>query len=193
MARRLAIGISILPIGEFHRCRIFIYPQFFFGIISAKMTSLIHRAAKKAGTKEQKSVLILGAGNCNDLDLFTLVSADAISKIYLLDIDAHAVQAGVVSQWERVLVKEGLPASLVCEGDSKPTMKGLASVPLDDETTFTVLSSSNPLCSLKRRIYILPSTDVTGIAEDLSLFSSSTTLEEVKPFTSSMPDNREGR
>ncbi len=45
-----------------------------------------------------RSLCVLGAGNCNDLDLVRLTSH--WSKIRLMDIDAEAMQAGVAHQFQ---------------------------------------------------------------------------------------------
>jgi hypothetical protein len=51
---------------------------------------------KAARHEDAASIAILGAGNCNDLDLFEL--ADAFPAVHLFDLDAEAIEYGIASQ-----------------------------------------------------------------------------------------------
>jgi len=49
-----------------------------------------------ANQSDHGTLCVLGAGNCNDLDLPTLTNA--FSHVHLVDLDEHSLQAGIASQ-----------------------------------------------------------------------------------------------
>jgi hypothetical protein len=75
-------------------------------------------------SKQARSICILGAGNCNDLDLPWLV--ERFEKIALVDLDQHAMQNGVERQLTQVpevvrLVASDVTGVFQMLGEGSPT------------------------------------------------------------------------
>jgi hypothetical protein len=63
-----------------------------------QITSRLEAAACHGNVSVAPSLCILGAGNCNDLDLARLTARR--EHIHLVDIDAEAMQSGVANQFD---------------------------------------------------------------------------------------------
>lgn len=85
-----------------------------------------------------------------------------MSDIVLVDIDSSAVLRGVNNQWQKYIDrKKGEHHTPQCT-QSK------------DASTFTTTVGD-----MRQRIHVLPSIDVTGIAEDMSSFNRDSTADVV--------------
>lgn len=67
----------------------------FYTYHRSKVTDLILQCAPESGS-ETSSLCVLGAGNCNDLDLPRLASD--FDLLHLVDIDSDALRSGVARQ-----------------------------------------------------------------------------------------------
>jgi hypothetical protein len=93
---------------------------------------------------------VLGAGNCNDLDLNWMTQAFA--GVHLLDLDEQSLTAGVnrqhVSRRERIHVRA--PVDLMGLGDLLPALRGRATTQSDIETCIARLDSEQQAAAMCR-------------------------------------------
>jgi hypothetical protein len=67
----------------------------------------------EAASADSRSLCVLGAGNCNDLDLVRL--AARFDSVRLVDLDAEAMQAGVANQFQLAGVPQGKVDFTACD------------------------------------------------------------------------------